>query len=582
MTWMSQRIIDVANSLYNLYYARKYGAISHQLGIPPSPQLPARRGFIILQIDALSYNDMVTAMESGYLPYLTRLHRQGELKLGRWRCGIPSTTPAVQAGLMFGSNFDIPSFRWYDKQTGQPIVCRIPHHAQAMQRRIAAGRPGILEGGSSYVSIMDGGARLSLLTVSALNRHHFFESVRGVGLLLLFFLNPLRVARVIGLSLWEYLRDVGLSIWRLVRERALRAPQPLYSLSQVIINVLFREIQTFACLLDIYRGVPAIYTNYYGYDEVAHHFGTTDREPLRVLTGIDSQVRQIDQMRRKYQRRSYDLYILSDHGMTPSRFFNESFGCSLAEFIAQQTGQEVWDARLGESEKRTVSDQTRVIAEELESIEANLSRRSAGVVRAARRYLTSRTPPPVWPEDWDLSRRKDIVVPSSGSLAHVYFNVTRRSMELDEIELLYPDLVPRLVEHPGIGLVIGRQGGDVVAMGSGGKSVLGESPSAGGMNLLGTLADASLVEVELHQMALFPHSGDLIIFGAWESHAPQRVITFEDQVASHGGLGGEQSYPFILYAAHHQQLNPAQLTNARDLYTFFRQTYHDGLEKVQE
>jgi hypothetical protein len=505
------------------------------------------------------------------MPYLTRLYHRGEMTLGRWRCGVPSTTPAVQAGLMFGNNYDIPSFRWYDKRTRQPVLCQMPQHAQALQERISAGRPGILEGGSSYVSMMTGDARLSLLTVSALNRHHFFESVRGIGLLLLFFLNPLRVVRMQALSLWEYLRDAGLSIWRLLREGRLPRPQPLYSLTQVVINVGFREIQTFACMLDIYRGVPAIYTNYYGYDEVAHHFGATSREALRILKGLDAQIRQIDQMRRKYQRRSYDLYV-------------KAFGCSLADFIAQHTGREVWDERPGEPGRRTSAAQTRVILEELESIEANLSPRGATIVRAARRYLSARMPA-LWPEDWDLSRRRDIVVRSSGSLAHVYCNVTSRPMELSEIALLYPKLLPGLVQHPGIGLVIGREGDDVVIMGSRGELILNEHPEIKGEDPLATLADRPLTAEELRQMARFPHSGDLILFGTWDPHPPQQVTTFEDQVASHGGLGGEQMYPFILYApvlgnacpesgGHHQELDPDQLTNACRLYSFFRQTYH--------
>ena len=574
VAWLSQRIIDLADSLYDLYYTRKYRTISRHLGMGPSPEAPARQGFIILQVDALSHRDLLTAMERGYMPYLTRLCRRGGMRLGRWRCGVPSTTPAVQAGLMFGNSFDIPSFRWYDKQTGQPIVCQIPHHAQAMQRRISAGRRGILEGGSSYVSIMDGGARLSLLTVSALNRHHFFESVRGAGFLLLFCLSPLRVGRVIGLSLWEYLRDVRLSIRRALREGRLRRPQPLYSLSQVMINVVFREIQTFACMLDVYRGVPAIYTNYYGYDEVAHHFGSTSHESLRVLKGIDAQIRQIDQMRRKYQRRGFDLYVLSDHGMTPSQPFREAFGCSLADFVAQHTGQEVWDERPGEPQRRATVVQTRVILEELESIEANLSPRGASIVRAARRYLSARTLS-AWPEDWDLSRRRDIIVRSSGSLAHVYFNVTSRPMELGEITLLYPELLPCLVEHPGIGLVLGREGDGVVVMGPRGTLTLNERPEVDevdGEDPLATLADAPLAAQELRQMARFPHSGDLILLGTWEPQPPQRVVTFENQVASHGGLGGEQLYPFIM-CADHKELSTDEFTNASDLYTFFDQTY---------
>ena len=582
---MSQKIIDLADSIYDLYYTRKYKTISRHLGMTPAQEASTRQGFIILQIDALAYKDLLAAMERGYMPYLTRLCRRGELKLGRWRCGVPSSTPAVQAGLMFGNSYDIPSFRWYDKQTGQPIVCRMPRHAHAVQQRIAAGHPGILEGGSSYVSIMDGGARLSLLTVSALNRHRFFESVRGVGFLLLFCLSPLRVGRVIGLSLWEYLRDMGVGAWRSLRARKLSRPQPLHSLSQVVINVVFREIQTFACMLDIYRGVPAIYTNYYGHDEAAHHFGSTSPEALRVLKGIDAQIRQIDHIRRKHQRRRYDLYILSDHGMTPSQPFREAFGCSLAEFIAQATGQEVWDEPPGEAEGTASVAQTRLILEELESIEANLSPHGARVVRATRRYLAARTPP-LWSGDWDLSRRKDIVVRSSGSLAHVYFNVTPRPMELSEIALVYPALLPPLLRHPGLGLVIGRQGEDVVVMGHRGTLTLSSQPRVRGEDPLATLADAPLAAEELGRLARFPHSGDLILFGAWEPDPPQRVITFENQVASHGGLGGEQLYPFICYASvlqdrRHEELNPEELINPRKLYAFFRRTYYDSREESQ-
>jgi len=579
MAWMSQKIIDLANSIYDLYYTRKYKTISRHLGMKASPQGSGRKGFIILQIDALAYEDLLTAMERGYMPYTARLCHRGQLKAGRWRCGVPSSTPVVQAGLMFGNSFDIPSFRWYDKQSGQPILCQIPHHAQAMQRRVAAEHPGILQGGSSYVSIMDGGARLSLLTVSALNRHHFFESVRGVGFLLLFCLNPLRVGRVMALSLWEYLRDVAVRAWDSLREWKLRRPQPLYSLSQVVINVVFREIQTFACMLDIYRGVPAIYTNYYGYDEAAHHFGSTSPEALRVLKGVDAQIRQIEQIKRKYQRRRYDLYVLSDHGMTPSQPFREAFGCSLAEFIAEATGREVWDEHPVEAEEGARTAQTRVIMEELESIESNLSPRTARLVRATRRYLAARTPP-LWSDDWDLSRRGDIVVRNSGPLAHVYFNVTRRRMEVREIALLYPELLPRLLNHPGIGLVIGCEEEDVVAMGHRGTLILGAQSTVRGENPLTTLADAGLAAQELAHLARFPHSGDLILLGAWEADPPQRVITFENQVATHGGLGGQQLYPFILYAAH-QELNPDELVNAPQLYDFFRLTYHDSREESQ-
>ena len=216
-----------------------------------------------------------------------------------------------------------------------------------------------------------------------------------------------------------------------------------------------------------------------------------------------------------------------------------------------------------------------MILDELESIEANLSPRSASMIRATRRYLAARTRPFRHP-DWDLSRRRDIVVRSSGSLAHVYFNVTARPMELSEIAVLHPELLPRLLQHPGVGLVIARDSDDVIVMGPKGALTLSEQAVVRGEHPLATLADGPLAAEELRQMALFPHSGDLIVLGAWEPEAPQRVTAFEDQVASHGGLGGEQLYPFIVHADQHE-LVPERLTNARTLYAFFCRAYHQQL-----
>ncbi|MEE8162988.1 MAG: hypothetical protein V3T92_03095, partial [Anaerolineae bacterium] len=287
-SWFTRKIVDLFSALADFYYSRKYEAIAERMGLEESQVSAQKQGFIVIQIDGLAYDHLIEAMARGHAPHMKRLLEkkalwqpfdvplvlwpQGQraqdraqdaaLKLARWRCGLPSTTPAAQAGIMFGNNFDIPAFRWYEKESNTSVVCKVPRLAKAMQDRISIGRRGILRGGSSYVNMFDGDARLSLFTLSAINSQRFFESVRGVGFLLLFLLSPLRVLRVILLSLWEYLVDLG------KRFVALFVPsyyQPFSVLSpflQIITNVVFREIQTFGCLIDIYRGMPAIYTNY--------------------------------------------------------------------------------------------------------------------------------------------------------------------------------------------------------------------------------------------------------------------------------------------------------------------------------
>ena len=579
MTWLTRKIVDLFNALANLYYSRKYAAITERMGLEESHVNAQKRGFIILQIDGLAYDHLRQAMAKGYAPHIRRLLDKKILKLARWRCGLPSTTPAVQAGIMFGNNFDIPAFRWYEKESNTSVVCKLPGLVKAMQDRISTGRRGILRGGSSYVNMFDGDARLSLFTLGAINSQRFFENVRGVGFLLLFLLSPLRVLRVIVLSLWGYLIDLGKRVVALFVPGYHRPFSVLSPFLQIITNVVFREIQTFACLIDIYRGMPAIYTNYYSYDEVAHHFRIGSTESLKALRGIDKQIRQIDRLRTQYRKRQYDLYILSDHGMTPSIPFEKAYGDSLGQYIAEQIGEGVFTDERGGDERPSAA-KALFLLEELKGIEPRLSERGASLVQAAYRFVDKRliVDPALSSAEvdedasWDLSKRGDIVVRNSGSLSHVYFNVTPRPMNLSEIALIYPRLLNRLIVHQGIGLVVGREEGEAVIVGKEGTLTLPLHPpqmgekEVRGQNPLLSLPEPELAASQLRQLASFPHSGDIIVFGAWREDG--EVVCFENQVASHGGLGGPQDYPFIMYPSE-LSLNLEDVTNARDLYPHF-------------
>ncbi|MBM4466594.1 MAG: alkaline phosphatase family protein [Chloroflexi bacterium] len=575
MTWLTRKIVDLFNALANLYYSRKYAAIAERMGLEEGQVNAQERGFIILQIDGLAHDHLLEAMAKGHTPYMKRLLDKKALKLARWRCGLPSTTPAAQAGIMFGNNFDIPAFRWYEKESDTSVVCKLPGLVKAMQDRVSAGRQGILRGGSSYVTMFDGDARLSLFTLSAINSQHLFENVRGAGFLLLFLLSPLRMLRVILLSTWEYVVDLG------KRFVALFVPgyhQPFSVLSpflQIITNVVFREIQTFACLIDIYRGMPAIYTNYYSYDEVAHHFGLGSAEALKALRGIDNQIKQIDRMRTQYRKRHYDLYILADHGLTPSIPFKKAYGRTLGQYITEQIAEGVFTDERG-GEERPSAAKALFLLEELRGIEARLSERGASLVQAAYRFVDKRLVVDDEDDSWDLSKRGDIVVRNSGSMSHIYFNVAPRPMNLSEIALIYPRLLNKLIEHQGIGLVVGREEGEVVIVGKDGTLTLPPHPpqiggarggeEVRGQNPLLFLPEPELAASQLRQLASFPHSGDIIIFGAWCGDG--EVICFEDQVASHGGLGGPQDYPFIMYPGE-LDLDLEEVTNAKDLYPHF-------------
>jgi len=357
----------------------------------------------------------------------------------------------------------------------------------------------------------------------------------------------------------------------------LRARQPvshftfLGPILEIANNVVFREVTTFSVMMDIYRHMPAIYAAYTGYDEIAHHFGAGSTEALRALRSLDNQIRHIDRIRQTYTAREYDLYILSDHGMTSSVPFRMAFGLSLEQFLAERTGQEV-HAGEGEGEDEGLAERrARFLVDEIRGLEAR--RRGpipALLLQATRRRLEEELLAEALEAEWDLSRRGEIAVRSSGSLSHLYFEVTPRQMDLGEIALLYPQLLPDLVAHPGIGLVAGRDGEQTVLtskqgtlwIGPDGERLEGEHPLAG-------YEGCDWAVRQVVRLVHFPHAGDLVLLGTFDG---QRVICFEDQVGSHGGLGGPQTRPFLAYPAH-VPLCVAEIENAEEVYGQLKAIY---------
>ena len=69
---------------------------------------------------------MITA---GNLPTVSRWVREGTHRLVEWHTGIPSTTPASQAGILHGAAQHVPAFRWYEKDAGRLVVTNRPGDA---------------------------------------------------------------------------------------------------------------------------------------------------------------------------------------------------------------------------------------------------------------------------------------------------------------------------------------------------------------------------------------------------------------------------------------------------------------------
>ena len=299
-----------------MYYRIKYFPFAaERRAHAPHGEDELERGFIVIQIDALAHDDFRAALEQGYCPRLKRLLEREGWDLRQYPAGLPSATPAAQAAIFYGTKQDVPAFRWYEKKDRRLIIGSKPADVQTVRDRLP--QDGILSGGTGYVNIYDGGSDRSFFTLSAKQRQPFFQNIGGGRLFLLMLTHPVRSIRMVVASAWEYLKEE----WNRLLSQ-MRGEYTYYwwylPFLHIASNIVLRELQTMAVLLDIYNGVPSIYTTYNVYDEFAHHFGPHSRAAYGCLRPLDRRIGHILRMLRRVPGRPYDLYILSDHGQTPS------------------------------------------------------------------------------------------------------------------------------------------------------------------------------------------------------------------------------------------------------------------------
>ena len=442
-----------ARRLYRLYYRIKYFPFHSERR---RRREEARRGFLVIQIDALSHDDLIRAMRLGYAPTLKRLLDRQGWSLRKYPAGLPSATPAAQAAIFFGTKEGIPAFRWYEKQDGRVLVGSKVGDVQVMRDRLPA--EGVLKGGHGYVNIYDGGAARAVFTLAARDSQPFLQKMGGgrVGLLLL--LHPYRTVRMLLDAVVQYMREE----WeRLVAQ--VRGQYTFYfwylPFLHIGTNVILRELQTLAVLLDVYTGVPAIYTTYNVYDEYAHHFGPGSRAALSSVRGLDRRIRQIMRLLRRLPGRPYDVYIWSDHGQTPSIPYRVAFGETLGDTIiaAARHGVLVM-AGMGDYAPAD-EDAMHFLVSELEEVSQTSSAPTRRIGLRLGRWLRSRYGLfPLIAESFKVQTEEKIVVAYSSSLAHVYWTEPQRPLTFEEIRQ-DPDkraLYYFLCAHKGIGVVVTR------------------------------------------------------------------------------------------------------------------------------
>ncbi len=411
----------------------------------------AHRGLVMIEIDGLSYWQMKKAIAEGQMPAVAAMVAQQGYELSRVDCGLPSQTSACQAGIMFGDNFDIPAYRWYDKSSERLLVSG--HDAALLNERFSHGL-GLLRGGSSINNMLDGDAEKSLLTLSNLRSGTPDERRRRAQDMYLLVLNPYFIMRVFVL----FLADVMVEIWQALRQR-LKNTRPrlnrfvnFYPLLRASTTVMMREVATYLLVLDIIRGSPSIYMTWPGYDEVAHHSGPSTADAFYVLRKFDRVIARVQDIIARKAPIPYELILLSDHGQSFGPTFYQRYNTTLKEFIEGYLPEGTYITQTTGGDDGTMS--VRAMAAEIENIQNQGVGGRVGqrVMRQTNKVLARGT---ARQDEEDLQATIGVIVCASGNLAQVYFEPYPQRVTLGELEQAYPGMVPALVSHDGVGFVIG-------------------------------------------------------------------------------------------------------------------------------
>jgi hypothetical protein len=140
----------------------------------------------------------------------------------------------------------------------------------------------------------------------------------------------------------------------------------------------------------------------------------------------------------------------------------------------------------------------------------------------------------------------ELSVMASGCLGLITFPREPGRVTRERLERLHPRLLPALLEHPGIGFVLVRSERDgALVLGREGVNYLDQS-RVEGQDPLAPYGPHAAHHVR--RTDGFPHCPDLVLNSSYWKDADE-VAAFEELVGSHGGMGGGQSFPFVLFPA---------------------------------
>ncbi len=496
-------------------------------------------GVILFEIDGLGEGVLREAIRDGHVPTIARWLAEGTHRLLGWECDLSSQTGASQAGLLLGSNWDMPAFRWYEKESGRTIVSNHPADAAEIERRRSTGRGLLAAAGTSRGNMFSGDAPRCTATMSVIRD----RSRSKAGDLFAYFSDPYGFMRTIALSLADIAYERRAALRQRRSGTAHVDRKGVYPLIRATITVVMRDLVTALLMADIVEGVPVSYATFVGYDEVAHHSGIGEPDALAVLERHDRQLARLERAIAQAPR-PYHLVVLSDHGQTQGAPFRQRYGETLEQVVhgALEQGKVYAPAAVDEA----WGDVGAVLADARQEpsvggralARATRSRSVEGTVALGpnREALAQRS-------GSGRAEQDEAIVMVSGGLGLIYLPLSSERLSAEQIAEAHPRLLDTLAAHPGIGFVMVRsQAHGTLIIGGAGRRRLnddfveGQDPLA---HFDATTAD------HLRRHDRFPHCPDILVNSMYDPSANE-VAPFEEFMGSHGGLGGPQTKPFAV------------------------------------
>jgi len=459
---------------------------------------------VILHIDGVSAHSLEAALADREMPFLQGLIDREGYELLRYRCGVPSTTPFAQAGILYGDNTDIPSFRWWDRERRLLVKFGAGSTFKKVADKYFSGCAPLTQDGACLAACYPAGAADDF-GISYHDRSYDSDerSRSAAGVLLPYLANPVHI----GDWLWQTVAMLGRTAQDYLGARtAGRHPAGTYVLTNVLEEIFVHHLTRYAVERAMDEGYSPIYAGFYAFDEAAHAFGPSDPAAHRVMKHVDHTIRKIAAARGD----AYELVVLSDHGQVDTTPFRALNGRYLGEVLAGLLpGYAVHEMKGGSYGAKPQNAQG------------------------------------------------ELNVTMSGGLAHLYFANRNQRMPFRELGATHPSLAPELSRLREVALVMCRDGDQDVFFHEG-REVRGTAVEP----LLAGYDDARTLHAQLSRLNSFATAGDVILFGAF---IDGREVNFENQAGGHGSIGGDQLKPFVL-AKKEWGLDLSGITGAHQLH----------------